>query len=63
MIITDQDVLDAFDSFGDKGVQSMALQANLRQQGFDDIEIVDAINSVIKQGHLVQNRTGGLSRS
>lgn len=63
MPITDQDVLDAFDSFGDKCVQAMALQANLRQQGFDITDIVSTINILIKQGLLVQNSTGSVSRT
>lgn len=63
MPITDQDVLDVFDSFGDKCVQAMALQTNLRQQGFDVNDIVNTVNTLIKRGILVQNSTGSVSRA
>ena len=63
MSITDQDVLDAFDSFGDASVQSMALQVRLRDRGFDISNIVDAINGLINQGILVIKGTGGIRRA
>jgi len=52
MEITGQDVLNAFDSFGDSCVQYMALQMKLRNDGFNVTEIVDAINGLINQGVL-----------
>ena len=61
MSITNQDALDAFNSFGDKCVQAMALQEKLRQQGFDITDVVQCLNTLIAQGQLVQNSTGSIS--
>jgi hypothetical protein len=61
--ITDQAVLDAFDSFGDNNVQGMALQMKLRDEGFVNEDIVNAINSLLSRGILTQNRTGSICRA
>jgi len=62
MIPTEQDVIDAFDSFEDSIVHSQALQSKLRNQGFDINEIVTAINGAIKNGKLANNSIGELSK-
>jgi hypothetical protein len=62
MTPTEQDVLDAFDSFGDQFVQGMALQASLRSKGFDITKIVVVINQLIEQNILRLGQTGSISR-
>lgn len=59
---TQKQVLDAFDSFGDASVQSMALQAKLERQGFDSTSVVHAVNDAIAAGMLVMSATGGIRR-
>lgn len=63
MPITNQDVIDTFDSFRDASIQSMALQARLLERGFDMSDIATTINALINQGILVINKTGGIRRT
>ena len=63
MTPSQQNVLDAFDSFNDQVVHNQALQAELLQKGFNTTAIVDAINSVIENGVLSSNDLGEISRT
>jgi hypothetical protein len=62
MPISSQDVLNAFDSLGGAQNHSQALRAKLRQQGFEDGEIIDAINDLAAQGVLSVDSMGQIRR-
>ncbi len=59
---TIQDVLEVFDSFGDKYVQPGALIARLRQAGFDDAEASKAVDDAIGAGVLAWSEMRSLYR-
>jgi hypothetical protein len=61
-MVTQQQVLDTFDSFGDQVVHSQALQSRMRGAGHDVDEIVTAINDAIKAGALSVDTMGQLRR-
>lgn len=60
---TQDQVIAAFDSFGDAFVQPMALRARLGQQDFNPSSVVDAINAVLSSGGLKQTESGSLGKT
>ena len=63
MKVTDQDVLDAFDSFEEESVTNTLLQAKLSDDGFDLANIIDAIYKLTNRGLLIVNITGDVQRA
>lgn len=59
---TQQDVLDAFDSFGDYFVPAMALEARLCEGHFDPASVTRAVSSAVESGALVHDKSGQLHR-
>jgi hypothetical protein len=63
MTISDLDVLDAIDSFGDESVKSGSLLTKLRDEGFDVTDIVNTLYYLIDRGILFVNITGTVQRA
>ena len=60
---TTQDVLRAFDYFGDSVLQVQALQLRLESMGFAADAVVSAINEAVTSGHLQLSPLGEIRRS
>ena len=58
--LTKEVVQGVFDAFGDTVIQSMAFRLTLEKRGYSPEQVVDAINSALKDGWLVQTPQGGL---
>jgi len=63
MPININDIINAFESFGDCVVHNQALQSKLREQGFDIEEIVTEINKAIANEVLEVNSTGEIRKT
>ncbi len=59
---TEQEVIDAFDSFDDRYVQPMALVKALEKQGFDVDAVPSAINAALANGALIQVASGSIRK-
>lgn len=63
MAITDIELLDAFESFGEESVQSRLLLAKLADKGFEATSIVNTLYSLIDQEVLAVGITGKVQRA
>lgn len=63
MAITDEDLLDAVDAFGDVHVPSSSLLAMLCEKGFAVSASVGTLYNLVDQGILFVNVTGGIQRA
>ena len=61
-MLTEQDVLDAFDNLGGGFVQLGALRAELEAGGNQADEVGRAIEAALVSGALVSDSTGGLRK-
>ncbi|HDR9179360.1 hypothetical protein VI03_25725 [Burkholderia vietnamiensis] len=61
-MLTQQQVLEVFDSFGDQFVHHNALQARLRGMGHDTEEVANAVTAAVQDGALVLDTIGQLRR-
>ncbi|WP_395065543.1 hypothetical protein [Paraburkholderia silvatlantica] len=62
-MIPQQEVLDVFDSFGDRVVHHNALQARLCEMGNDANEVALAATAAVEAGALTLDDMGQLRRS
>lgn len=61
-MLTQQQVLDVFDSFGDRAVHHVALQERLRGMGDDTAEVARAVDATVQAGALTLDALGQLRR-
>lgn len=61
-MLTQQQVLTVFDSFGDRVVHHNALQARLRGMGHDTVEVANAVAAAVQAGALTLDAMGQLRR-
>lgn len=63
MAITDIELLDAFESFGEESVQGGLLLSKLADRGYEVTSVVSTLYSLIDQGVLAVGITGGVQRA
>lgn len=61
-MLTQKQVLDVFDSFGDASVHHIALQKRLRGMGNDTAEVASAVEATVQAGALTLDASGQLRR-
>ncbi|WP_158906799.1 hypothetical protein [Burkholderia sp. L27(2015)] len=61
-MLTQEEVLDVFDSFDDRVVHHNALQARLRAMGHDTSEVASAVTAAVQSGALTLDDMGQLRR-
>lgn len=63
MAITDIELLDAFESFGEESVQGRLLLSKLADKGYEVTSVVSTLYLLIDQGVLDVGITGGVQRA